>query len=110
VAYPADIMPGPVEGEVLSAGGEVALVDHLPLPGSGRIEFDRAQPASVPATVVAAAGGFLLGIATFVLVSLLRRPLPARSLARRRSALAGRRGVKVHATRSLLIDVHVLKR
>ena len=86
------------------------MVHRLPLPRRGRADFDRLGPAFVPATIVAAAGGFMLGIATFMLVRLLRGAVPARSLARRRSALTRDRGLEVQATRSFLVDVHVLKR
>jgi hypothetical protein len=41
----------------------------------------------------------------------LRRPNTARALARRRARIAAkRRGVDVQATRSFLVDVHLLKR
>jgi hypothetical protein len=68
-----------------------------------------ARPVSLPAAVAAATGGFLLGVATFLLVRVLRRPRPVR--------LAGRRGLRrrgerldVTATRSFLVDVHLLNR
>ena len=61
--------------------------------------------------MVAATGGFVLGVAAFVLMRVLRRPAAARALARRRGRLAAkRRGVDVQATRSFLVDVHLLKR
>jgi hypothetical protein len=62
---------------------------------------------SLPAAVAAATGGFLLGVATFLLVRVLRRPRgTALRLARRRAR--GRR-VEVAASRSFLVDVHLLK-
>ena len=68
---------------------------------------ERARPVSLPAAVAAATGGFLLGVATFVLVKLLRRPQP------RRLRLASGRGrgrrIDVAASRSFLVDVHMLK-
>ena len=74
-------------------------------------ELDRPRPISTPATVAAATGGFVLGVAAFVLMRVLRRPSAARGLARRRGRLdARRRGVDVQATRSFLVDVHLLKR
>ncbi|MEA2332681.1 MAG: hypothetical protein QOH58_2819 [Thermoleophilaceae bacterium] len=70
--------------------------------------IERARPASLPAAVVAATGGFLLGVACFVLVRLLRRPRAAQSL-----RLGGGRGrskrVDVAASRSFLVDIHLLK-
>jgi len=106
---PADQRPddaAALEGEV------VAEVRHLPVPADNRsTELDVPRPVSVPATVVAATGGFLLGVAAFVLVRVLRRPSAGRALARRRGKLAAKqRGVDVQATRSFLVDVHLLKR
>jgi hypothetical protein len=88
---------------------EPAEVRHLPV----AVETVEARPierpalAALPAPVVAATGGFLAGVATFVLVRMLRRP--------RRSALklGGRkRGnrLEIAGSRSFLVDVHVLKR
>jgi hypothetical protein len=62
----------------------------------------------VPAPLAAATGGFLAGVATFLLVRVLRGgsrrlPLPGR---RRRRA----RAIEVAGTRSFLVDVHLLKR
>ena len=63
--------------------------------------------ASLPAAVVAATGGFLLGVATFLMVRVLRRPRSAAAVRLGR----GRRGrrVEVAASRSFLVDVHLLK-
>ena len=63
----------------------------------------------MPATIVAATGGFLAGVASWVLVRVLRgRPR------RRPVRLAGRRGrgnrLDVAGSRSFLVDVHLLKR
>ena len=106
---PADRRPDDaetIEGEV------VAEVRHLPVPVEHQsTELDSPRPVSVPATVVAATGGFVLGVAAFVLMRVLRRPSAARALSRRRGRLAAkRRGVDVQATRSFLVDVHLLKR
>ncbi len=95
----------PLEGEV------VAEVRHLPVPVEKEsMALDRPRPVSVPATVAAATGGFVLGVAAFVLLRVLRRPAGAQRLARRRRRLAQRHGVDVQATRSFLVDVHLLKR
>ena len=110
MAEPADSASQPAEGEVLPAPAEAAAVGGLPTRVGGRGDLNLPRPAFVPATLVAATGGFLLGVATFLFARLLRRRVPARSLIRRHSALARRPGVKAQATRSLLIDVHVLKR
>lgn len=70
---------------------------------------ERPREVSLPAAVAAATGGFLLGIATFVLVRVLRRPRgSAATLRLRRGGARGRR-VDVAASRSFLVDVHLLK-
>ena len=58
--------------------------------------------------MAAATGGFLLGVATFVLV---RDPAPParRACAWRRARTRGGKKVDVAATRSFLVDVHLLK-
>jgi hypothetical protein len=110
VAEPADNLPDeePLDGEI------VAEVRHLPVPPTGvepGMELDRPRPASVPAAAAAATGGFLLGVAAFMLIKVLRRPSAGRSLSRRRArVLAKRRGVDVQASRSFLVDIHMLKR
>jgi hypothetical protein len=64
---------------------------------------ERRPEVSLPAAVAAATGGFLLGIATFVLVRVLRRPRPtAVRLGRRKKA-------DIAASRSFLVDIHLLK-
>jgi hypothetical protein len=101
---PADM---PEEGEVR----------HLPVPVSipeaRPVEVEPAPLArpfltSLPAPVLAAAGGFAVGVATWVLVRLIRRdrrtPVTIRGRRRRQQ-----RGVEVTATRSFLVDVHLLK-
>ncbi len=101
-----DADPEPLDGELVA---EVRALPVLAGPDSGA-QITPPQPATLPATVAAATGGFLLGVAAFVLVRVLRRPSPAR-LARRRGRLAARRrGVDVQATRSFLVDVHLLEK
>ena len=58
---------------------------------------------SLPAAVAAATGGFLVGIATFVMVRLLRRPRPVAI------RLGKRKKSNIAASRSFLVDVHLLK-
>lgn len=69
---------------------------------------ERRREASLPAAVVAATGGFLIGVATFVLVRLLRRPRSAASLRLGRGRGRGKR-VEVATSRSFLVDIHLLK-
>jgi hypothetical protein len=100
-----------IDGELI-AGEEVSEARPLPVvhePQSATPVV--AQKASLPATVAAASGGFALGVAAFMLLRVLRRPGAARSVSRRRKRmLARRRGVEVAASRSFLVDVHLLKR
>ena len=78
----------------------------LPVLAEPRV-IDAPRPPSLPATVAAATGGFLLGVATFVLVKVLRRP---RSSALRLTRGRGRgKRVEVAGSRSFLVDVHLLK-
>jgi hypothetical protein len=99
-----------VDGELMSMEAEA----DRPLPvlsegGFGGLEA--LGPLALPATVVAATGGFVFGVAAFLAVRLLRRPSAGRSLSRRRRRmLARRRGVDIDSTRSFLVDVHLLKR
>ena len=60
--------------------------------------------AALPAPAVAAAGGFLAGVVTFVLFRM--RP------SRRRLRIGSRRGKKIEIaeSRSFLVDIHLLKR
>jgi hypothetical protein len=71
--------------------------------------LDRPQPVSLPAAVVAATGGFLVGVATFVLIKVLRRPFARRGMASQRRKSRRGESVEVAATRSFLVDIHLLK-
>jgi hypothetical protein len=80
--------------------------DNLPVLAEPR-PIERRAEVSLAAAVVAATGGFLVGIVTFVMVRLLRRPrTPAIRLGRGRG-----RGKKVDVagSRSFLVDIHLLK-
>jgi hypothetical protein len=115
VPEPADNEPDEtVSGELVPEGEEVAEVRHLPVPAGQAATgqpLDVRRPASLPAAVAAATGGFVLGVAAFVLIRILRQPASGRRLAARRArALSRQRGVDVQATRSFLVDVHLLKR
>ncbi len=60
---------------------------------------------ALPAPVLAATGGFIVGVATFVLYR-LRHP-------RGRKVRVGRRGgkkIEIAESRSFLVDIHLLKR
>jgi len=108
VSEPESSAPEPVEID----GELVADVRPLPVPlDAGTGELDHGPQATLPATVAAATGGFMLGVAAFMLLRLFRRPAAARRVTRkRRKVIAGRRGMDVAETRSFLVDVHLLKR
>jgi hypothetical protein len=83
------------------AAGEVrAIAREVP-------PLERFASLPLAAPVVAAAGGFLVGVATFVLVRVLRRGRRAPAVRRSR-----RRGAhpQIAASRSFLVDVHLLRR
>ncbi len=109
-AVDGELVPGPSDPS--SEGGQVAEVRRLPLPAEAApTGLERRRAGAVPATVVAATGGFLLGVAAFVALRILRRPSTARSLVGRRGRLTNRgRAVDVQGTKSFLVDVHLLKR
>ena len=102
-----------IDGELIPAEGE-RVAEARPLPAVADASPATpvvAQRATLPATVAAAGGGFVLGVAAFMLLRVLRHPAAAQSLARRRRRLiARRRGVDIAASRSFLVDVHLLKR
>ncbi len=74
---------------------------------SSSAELERPAGVSLLPAVAAATGGFLLGVVSFILVRVLRRPKPRRL---RRGGRRGRDRIEVAASRSFLIDVHLLDR
>ena len=83
---------------------------HLPVLASEArpIEPVRPAPLATPAAA-AAAGGFLAGLVTFVIVRGLRARPRRRGLFRRRTN-AAERALEIASSRSFLVDVHVVKR
>ena len=67
--------------------------------------IERRPPVSLPAAVAAATGGFLLGVATFLLVRVLRRAQADAALRLGR----GRKKSEIAGSRSFLVDIHLLK-
>jgi hypothetical protein len=95
--------------EPTDSSQELEADDVRPLPVLAEAHpIERVQPASLPAVVAAATGGFLIGVATFVLVRILRRPRPARLRVGKGISRRGQK-VDVTATRSFLVDVHLLR-
>jgi hypothetical protein len=78
------------------------VADNLPVLAEPR-PIERRVEVSLPAAVAAATGGFLVGIATFVMVRMLRRPRPVAL------RLGKRKKTNITASRSFLVDVHLLK-
>jgi hypothetical protein len=76
--------------------------ENLPVLAEPR-PIERRPPVSLPAAVAAATGGFLLGVATFLMVRVLRRPKPVGL------RLGRRRKSDIAASRSFLVDIHLLK-
>jgi hypothetical protein len=77
----------------------------VPTPGSSRA-LERRPEAVLAAPVAAATGGVIAGLATMMIVRGLRqRPRRVRPGGRRRG-----KALEVTATKSFLVDVHVLKR
>ena len=70
--------------------------------------IERRVEVSLPAAVAAATGGFLVGVMTFMHLRVLRRPRSGATL--RHGGGRGRgKKVDVTASRSFLVDVHLLK-
>jgi hypothetical protein len=88
--------------ELVPVGAEVR---HLPVRVvSPPRAIDRPPSVTLSPPVVAATGGMVAGVATMVLVRLLRR-----GSTRSRRRRAGR-PAEVAVTRSFLVDVHLLRR
>lgn len=97
-------MPDVPEAEVRN----LPVLAELPEPRPLERRYPRL--AALPAPVVAAAGGFLAGVAAFVLVRVLRRPPRVRAGRGLRPGRRRRDAQEVVASRSFLVDVHLLKR
>ena len=85
---------------------------NLPVLASEARPIERiVNESPLPAPAMAATGGFLAGVATLVLVRILRRSAhrPRRGIGIRRSK-RGDRSLEVAGSRSFLVDVHILKR
>jgi hypothetical protein len=100
-----------------SSTDEASEVRYLPVPAKPRpVEASPVRPLErlvvepLPATIAAAAGGFLAGVASWVMVRMLRGRRSQRAVGR---ALTGRRRGKrleVAGSRSFLVDIHMLRR
>lgn len=95
------------------SGGAARRVagDRLPVLAAPTVArpIEQAPGPGLPAPVLAATGGFVAGVAAWVLMRVLRRP--RRALPRALRGRGKQRGaLEVAATRSFLVDVHLLKR
>ena len=95
----------------MSSGSETQANGHLPVLASEARPLEKPAEMALPAPAVAATGGFIAGIATLVLVRVLRRSAsrPRRGIGIRRSK-RGDRALEIAGSRSFLVDVHILKR
>jgi hypothetical protein len=82
---------------------------HLPVLAPEARPIEPIQPAPLATPAAAAAGGFLAGVVTFVLVRALRARPRRRGFLRRRKTGVDR-ALEIAASRSFLVDVHVVKR
>lgn len=98
--------PAPIEAEILAE--EEETVDGVPVLAEVRA-IEPASPVALPAVQAAAAAatGFVAGAATLALV----RRRGARKLARTRTRQrGGADGLPIVASRSFLVDVHLIAR
>jgi len=91
---------------------EEQAVEARPLPvlAAEARAIEPVQPAPLATPAAAAAGGFLAGIVTFVLVRALRGRPRRRGLLLRRRKSGAERALEIATSRSFLVDVHVVKR
>jgi hypothetical protein len=80
-----------------------------PVDDEASAELLRREEVSLLPAVAAATSGFMLGVAAFVLVKVLRRPKSNRLVRRARRRRGGDR-LEIAASRSFLVDVHLLDR
>ena len=80
---------------------------HLPVLAAEARPIEPVPQAPLMAPAAAAAGGVLAGFVTFVIVRALRAR-PRRGLFRRKRG--PERALEIAASRSFLVDVHVIKR
>jgi hypothetical protein len=100
--------------ETHTNGGEPHVAEEdrpLPVLASQVRPLDRIAESSFPVPAIAATGGFLAGVATLLLVRVLRRSAsrPRRGIGMRRGK-RGDRSLEIAGSRSFLVDVHILRR
>jgi peptidoglycan/LPS O-acetylase OafA/YrhL len=80
------------------------------LAGTEARAIEPVAPAALPAPVIAAAGGAMVGAVAYVLLRVLRRPARRRGAVRIGKRRLRRGSLEVTGSRSFLVDVHMLKR
>ena len=97
----------PIEGDGAIVGAEEVTPDAV-LPALAEPR-ELTRPAAPPLPMVVAAGtvGFFAGVAAWMLVRVLRRPRQSPSVRKLRKRRE--KGVDIAATRSFLVDVHLLR-
>jgi peptidoglycan/LPS O-acetylase OafA/YrhL len=80
------------------------------LAGSEARVLEAAPATALPAPVVAAAGGAVVGAVAYVLLRVLRRPARRRGAVRIGKRRWRRGSFEVTGSRSFLVDVHMLKK
>jgi hypothetical protein len=99
-----------IEQTAAGNGSHNGAMSPVLIGSEARVIESAAQPGLPAPVVAAAAGGAIVGAIAYVVLRVLRRP------ARQRGAVRiGRRGrrrsaLEVSASRSFLVDVHMLKR
>lgn len=96
----------------INGGDPEAQPAELPVLAAQARPIERlAAESPLPAPAMAATGGFLAGVATLVLVRVLRRSAhrSRRGIGIRRNK-RGDRALEIAGSRSFLVDVHMLKR
>jgi hypothetical protein len=83
---------------------------NLPVLASEARPIEPVQPGPLAAPAAAAAGGFLAGLVTFVLVRAVRARPGRRGLIFRRRKSGVDRALEIASSRSFLVDVHLVKR
>ena len=86
-------------------GTEPARGEVIDAPRGRLLERIAAGPLAGPA--LAAAGGFVVGFATFIAARIVRGPRARRLAGRQRRRALER---QIESSRSFLVDVHVLRR
>lgn len=98
-----------IEGAA-ATNGSVSGASHPVLAGTEARAIEPARPTALSAPVVVATGGALVAAIGYMLLRVLRRPARSRGSSVRVGRGRRRESLEVTASRSFLVDVHMLKR